>query len=410
MSAILQGDLRVFPTVQLLPFLAEHRHSGALVVSAAQRQTRLFIHEGKIAWLEGDGPVLGIEAVLEVLEWREGTFEFLEGVSLPVGRESLDLDVQPLVEEGQRRERERLRILNLYPDDRVTFRVADPSDKISLTPAEFKVIFRLGQGETLAQLCQSLGRSPVEVYPLLYNLEANGLVAVVPVATGEATTISGLGGSSAPRAPQATQPLRPPASSNADTAQMMQPQPGPPLSAPSSSPARPEEGPAGGDAARPLPRPPKPAAPPAASLSEEAPSDGGRPKPPSTLPGEHARIPEPEVTAKKTLIGSLSAEAGSGAMHPLMSDEVIVGRDAANGVNIPDGSVSTRHARITRTPDGFVLEDLNSRNGTFVNGDPLKEKRLLVDNDVIRFGRVVLTYKTAKEIAAGERTIIGKIP
>ena len=201
MSVILQGNLRAFTAGQLLPFLAEHQHSGALVVSTARRQTRLFLPEGKIAGLETDGPAVGTEAVLEVLGWREGTFELMEGVSMPAGRESLDLDVQPLVEEGQRRERERLRILNLYPDDRVTFRVADPSDKISLTPAEFKVIFRLGQGETLAQLCQSLGRSPVEVYPLLYNLEANGLVAVVPVATGDATTISGLGGSPAPRAP-----------------------------------------------------------------------------------------------------------------------------------------------------------------------------------------------------------------
>jgi pSer/pThr/pTyr-binding forkhead associated (FHA) protein len=93
-----------------------------------------------------------------------------------------------------------------------------------------------------------------------------------------------------------------------------------------------------------------------------------------------------------------------------MSDEVIVGRDAGNGVSIQDGSVSTRHARITRTPEGFVLEDLKSRNGTFVNGEPVKEKRLLVDNDLIRFGRVVLTFNTAREIAPGERTIIEKIP
>ena len=80
------------------------------------------------------------EAILDILVSCGGTFSFVEDSTLPAGRQSVDLDVQPLVEEGLRREREMQRILNLYPDDRVTFRSADnPSDKISLTPEEFKL-------------------------------------------------------------------------------------------------------------------------------------------------------------------------------------------------------------------------------------------------------------------------------
>jgi pSer/pThr/pTyr-binding forkhead associated (FHA) protein len=51
-----------------------------------------------------------------------------------------------------------------------------------------------------------------------------------------------------------------------------------------------------------------------------------------------------------------------------------------------------------------VLEDLQSRNGTFVNGEVVKEKRLLADGDLIRLGKVILTFNLAREGKAGEKT------
>ena len=357
MSAVLEGELRFFPISQLLLFLAEHAHSGTLVVSAASQETRLFIHRGRVAWEEGNLPVLGVEeAVLEALAWHEGTFAFVEDATLPADRESLDLDVVPLVEEGQRRERERRRIVELYPDDRTTFRVAeDPSSEINLTPAEFKLIFRIGRGETLAQLCRSLGRPPAEIYPLIHNLEANGLISAVADAD-EATRIS------------RDEPAAPKAHGHAPT---------------SVSPTRPD---------------------PSLDARGDKPREQGAP----ARAGYDATLREPDVSTR-TLVGTLSGEA-AGGMHPLLSDEMFVGRDAANAVSIQDGSVSTRHARITRTPEGFALEDLQSRNGTFVNGEQVKGKRILVDNDIIRFGRVVLTFNAAKEVESGERTMNGNIP
>jgi FHA domain/Domain of unknown function (DUF4388) len=413
MSPILQGDLRFFPAARLLPFLVDNEQSGTLVLSVGDRHARVVLHQGKIAWLEGEEQALGVdEALVGVLQWREGTFALEEDASLPSGRQSLDLDLEPLLEESHRRQRELRRILDLYPDDRVTFRVADPSDQISLKPAEFKLLLRLGVGDTLAELCRNLGRAPAEVYPLIHNLEANGLVAVQPVAGGEATTIAR---TSVPQgmAPSSPQPHSP-ASGEETFPQSAPPASGPQVAAP-QPPARPEPPPSKREApALPAPLSAMPEgttripslAIPRASLREPSLESQQKPAAPAE---DTPRLPERPVSMK-TLVGSLSAEAGSGAMHPLMSDEVIVGRDAGNGVSIQDGSVSTRHARITRTPEGFVLEDLKSRNGTFVNGEPVKEKRLLVDNDLIRFGRVVLTFNTAREIAPGERTIIEKIP
>lgn len=51
-----------------------------------------------------------------------------------------------------------------------------------------------------------------------------------------------------------------------------------------------------------------------------------------------------------------------------------------------DLDVSSRHAAIITKPDGFMLQDLGSKNGTYINGKRLEEDRLLVDGDVIGFG------------------------
>lgn len=51
-----------------------------------------------------------------------------------------------------------------------------------------------------------------------------------------------------------------------------------------------------------------------------------------------------------------------------------------------DLDVSSRHAAIMRKSEGFVLQDLGSKNGTYVNGERLEGDRLLADGDVIGFG------------------------
>ena len=51
-----------------------------------------------------------------------------------------------------------------------------------------------------------------------------------------------------------------------------------------------------------------------------------------------------------------------------------------------DLDVSSRHAAIITKPDGYVLQDLDSKNGTYVNGKRIDEDRLLADGDVIGFG------------------------
>jgi hypothetical protein len=61
------------------------------------------------------------------------------------------------------------------------------------------------------------------------------------------------------------------------------------------------------------------------------------------------------------------------------------GRDPANAVVLAAPGVSALHARLTLTPEGPVLEDLGSRNGTYVRGEGV-ERRALAHGDVFELG------------------------
>jgi DNA-binding winged helix-turn-helix (wHTH) protein len=80
---------------------------------------------------------------------------------------------------------------------------------------------------------------------------------------------------------------------------------------------------------------------------------------------------------------------------PLEEGENILGRDPAARGSISDASMSRRHARITVRGDKAVLEDLKSKNGTWVNEERAKGVRSLADGDTIRLGLVRLVFRSA---------------
>ena len=65
---------------------------------------------------------------------------------------------------------------------------------------------------------------------------------------------------------------------------------------------------------------------------------------------------------------------------------VTIGRGAENTVDLVDLRVSRKHARMTRTADGVVVEDLGSTNGTTLNGEPVRGQARVVAGDVIGAG------------------------
>jgi pSer/pThr/pTyr-binding forkhead associated (FHA) protein len=74
--------------------------------------------------------------------------------------------------------------------------------------------------------------------------------------------------------------------------------------------------------------------------------------------------------------------------HVLSAGVNTIGRDPASTVCINDASVSRHHARITLAGEQATLEDLKSKNGTQVMGEPVEDTRLLTDGDEIEFGHV----------------------
>ena len=120
--------------------------------------------------------------------------------------------------------------------------------------------------------------------------------------------------------------------------------------------------------------------------------------------GAEPTAPAPKIARKPTIIGSLTPEVAGEGVHPLLDPEQSIGRTPGNTIVIPDASVSSQHARILRTPDGFFIEDLKSRNGTFVNGEKVTDKRLLADGDLIRVGKIIMTFNVAREAGGVETT------
>jgi predicted component of type VI protein secretion system len=68
----------------------------------------------------------------------------------------------------------------------------------------------------------------------------------------------------------------------------------------------------------------------------------------------------------------------------MLSGAMVVGRDASCEIVIPDRQVSRFHARLLPTPEGVVLEDLGSKNGTFVNGAAISDPVHLQDGDLVQ--------------------------
>jgi DNA-binding winged helix-turn-helix (wHTH) protein len=82
-----------------------------------------------------------------------------------------------------------------------------------------------------------------------------------------------------------------------------------------------------------------------------------------------------------------------GRRLPLRLGENILGREPDDGINLDSPTVSRRHARISISGTDAVLEDLGSKNGTFVGGEPVSTAVPLKDGDEIRTGSVVCRFR-----------------
>jgi hypothetical protein len=304
LRVILEGSLRHFTASELLSLIAANKHTGTLDAKQGEARVRLAFRDGRVAWAEGTGAEDLSQIVSMIVGWREGEFWFLDDVAVPDGMTPMAVDIAPMVAAADARAAEEERLVKLYPDEQIAFRVTNrPQGDVSLKAEEFQVLFQIGTGRTLAQLRIDSKRPAVELYAIVARLQSAKLVEPVDDADSTARTT--------------------------------------------------------------------------------------RSKP---------------VTAadRRAPIGTLTADDGT--MHPLLEEATTIGRTPSNVIVLTDGSVSSSHARVMRTPEGFAIEDVGSRNGTFVNSEKVAGKRALADGDVVRFGKVVLTFNVAIETKKQDTT------
>jgi hypothetical protein len=94
-----------------------------------------------------------------------------------------------------------------------------------------------------------------------------------------------------------------------------------------------------------------------------------------------------------------------GASFTLEGDQIDVGRDSTNEIVINDAEISRRHARLTFQGGKYVLEDLGSTNGTFVNGQRLAGPRVLKSGEVVSFGEQIVMIFEAIHFDAGATVV-----
>src|SRR5262249_7644083 len=85
-----------------------------------------------------------------------------------------------------------------------------------------------------------------------------------------------------------------------------------------------------------------------------------------------------------------------GKRYELRGHHLTIGREHTSEIQITDSEISRRHAEIRKDEHGFLLIDLGSSNGCFVNAEQVTERRL-ANGDRVQVGRTLLLFTDAGE-------------
>src|SRR6058998_1484031 len=165
--------------------------------------------------------------------------------------------------------------------------------------------------------------------------------------------------------------------------------------------------------AAPATAPPPPPPGPAASPPQAVPPPGDRLR--HTVHGLDAYVPpSPSSAAGSSLARFLGRSGGlAGQRLSVKTPVVNIGRADYNDLVVPDSSVSTSHAKLQRREGVWVLVDLDSTNGTFVDGEQVKGEAPLAPGATVRLGDVRLVFEPSDDalsIAKGGGTQMLRTP
>lgn len=400
MHKILEGDLGRLDVPDVLTFLNMGRRTGVLALEKIDQETKLFFRDGNPVYASSTKADLHLgamlvrlqkvsadtidramnkprsgrwrvgnvlladkllseqelasflkvqvsEVIFDTFTWREGLFTFWEKVPPPATAVTLEMDLQNLLMEGSRRLDERSRLSEVFPDlDMAVEAVTNPErvkHSVTMTPDEWKVYFLVDGRRSLSEICRLVGQpDELATLQILHHLVKAKFVAVVDP-------------------PEDDTPV--------------------PAVEPPHSTSKFQDG--------------KAAPPISAGISVQF-QDGARA--PKAEPDDTKEIVSPkavqymanrkQVVSSRLVLVTMDGETS----FPLTRDAYTIGRHRNNDIVISDPKVSSFHARIDRSAEGYLLVDLKSRNGSYVNGKRL-ETSVLKTGDEVRMGTARLVYK-----------------
>ena len=100
----------------------------------------------------------------------------------------------------------------------------------------------------------------------------------------------------------------------------------------------------------------------------------------------------------------LLSEGYTGRSYELKAETTTVGRVSDNAFEIPEASVSSHHAELVLRGADVLVRDLNSTNGTFINGERITEATLK-SGQILRLGTVELRLETAAPAARAKQAL-----
>jgi serine phosphatase RsbU (regulator of sigma subunit) len=89
---------------------------------------------------------------------------------------------------------------------------------------------------------------------------------------------------------------------------------------------------------------------------------------------------------------AIQTAGGTRERYPLGASRVTIGRSRESDIFLPDQWLSRHHAAIEERTDGYWVSDLKSKNGTLLNGEPVRDWHRLRPGDVITLGEHTLTF------------------
>jgi len=98
------------------------------------------------------------------------------------------------------------------------------------------------------------------------------------------------------------------------------------------------------------------------------------------------------------------SEGMTGRSHELTVDKTTIGRVEGNTFQIGEPSISSRHCEILLQGSDILVRDLNSTNGTFVNGEKITES-VLKPGQILRLGQIELRLETGEPATPAKKPV-----